>query len=598
MWLLRRCTPRNDNDVGCWIEKIVNMKKGVLIWVLCLFYSIGMAQERQVIRAKSSMKFIQAGQERIAKTVKEIPDLVIKDEVFSDPNENNMINANEASEIRFNIENLGEGTARNVKVRISLKNYSIQGLSYTKVISIGPVFSSEVKEVTIPVSGSMELTDAIAEFKIEVQEESGFDAYPLEMKIETHSFEPPKVIIADGVFSTPDGGKLRLNQFLTLKFIIQNTGKSIARDVRVTCILPNDSCVLTGETDRFLLGDLISGDNKEINLEFVATRRYKQHKIPIRIVVDERHGKYGQDTTLSVSLNQNLLAQKNVTITPILSPDSPIEIASLTSNVDRDIPFNPTVNQNRYALVIGNEDYHKYQKGISSEMNVAYARNDATVFKEYLVKTLGFPERNVYFLLDATAGEMNQKLDLISKLVAKAGDNAELVFFYAGHGLPHEVTHIPYLIPVDVSGTNLGPAIKLSEVYQKLGESGASRVTIFLDACFSGGGRSSGLLAARSVRIKPSTGDLSGNTIVFTATSGEQSALPYAKEKHGMFSYYLLKKLQDTGGDITYGELADYLIKTVSSESLHVNEKEQDPEVRVSLDVKNEWREFGMRSEE
>jgi len=559
---------------------------------------MGIAQEKQIIRGKSSMKFIQAGQERIAKTVKEIPDLVIKDEVFSDPNQNNMINANEESEIRFNIENLGEGTARNVKVRISLKNNSIQGLNFAREISIGPIFSSEIKEITIPISGEMDLVDAIAEYKIEVREESGFDAYPLEMKIETHSFEPPGVIVADGVFSTREGGVLKLNEFINLKFIIQNTGKSMARDVKVTCMLPNEACVLTGETNKYVLGDLISGANKELNFEFVATRRYKEQDIPIRIVVDERHGKYGQDTTLSVSINQNLLAQKNVTITPILSPDSPIEKASLTSDVDRNIPYNPTVNQNRFALVIGNEDYHKYQKGISSEMNVAYARNDATVFKEYLVKTLGFPERNVYLLLDATAGEMNQKLDLISKLVAKAGVDAELVFFYAGHGLPHEVTHIPFLIPVDVTGSNLEPAIKLSELYQKLGESGASRVTIFLDACFTGGGRVLGLLAARGIRIKPSTDYLSGNTIIFTATSGKQSALPYSKEKHGMFSYYLLKKIQETAGDIAYGELADYLTKKVSTESLHVNEKEQDPGVRVSEEVKDEWRGWRLKNEQ
>jgi len=362
-------------------------------------------------------------------------------------------------------------------------------------------------------------------------------------------------------------------------------------------MLPNKDCVLTGESDEFILGSLYSGDNKELDFEFVATRRYRELIIPIRIIVEESNGHFGQDTTLTVSINQNLLAQNNVTIAPIVTTSPPIEKASLTSDVDRNIPNNPGSNPQRFALVIGNEDYHKYQKGISTEMNVEYARNDATILKEYLVKTLGFPERNVYLLLDATAGEMNQKLDLISKLVAKAGDDAELVFYYAGHGLPHEVTHIPFLIPVDVSGSNLNPAIKLSDVYQKLGASGASRVTIFLDACFTGGGRASGLLAARSVRIKPSAGDLSGNTIVFTATSGEQSALPYSKEKHGMFTYYLLKKVQETGGDITYGDLADYLIKTVSSESLHVNEKEQDPEVRVSFEVKDEWRGFGMRRE-
>jgi len=222
-------------------------------------------------------------------------------------------------------------------------------------------------------------------------------------------------------------------------------------------------------------------------------------------------------------------------------------------------------------------------------MNVVFARNDASVFKEYVVRVLGFPEENVYLLQDATTGEMNQKLELISKLAIKTGSDAELLFYYAGHGLPDENTHTSYLIPVDVSGTNLYSAIKLADIYKKFSETGCKRITVLLDACFSGGGRESGLLASRSILIKPSEEIISGNMVVFSATKGDQSAMPYRSEKHGLFTYYLLKKLQETSGNISYGNLADYLTKKVSLESLKINQKEQDPEVNVSKQVNDVW---------
>jgi uncharacterized caspase-like protein len=226
---------------------------------------------------------------------------------------------------------------------------------------------------------------------------------------------------------------------------------------------------------------------------------------------------------------------------------------------------------------------------------VAFARNDASIVRDYAVQALGFPESNVFLLQDATIGEMNQKLDLISKLAAKTGSNAELLFYYAGHGLPDENTHIPYLIPVDVSGTNIYQAIKLSEVYKKLSETGAKRITILLDACFTGGGRGSGLLTARSVKVKPTEETLEGNLVVFAATSGEQSALPYTKEKHGMFTYFLLKKIQESSGNLTYKELSDYVTKNVSLESLRVNQKEQDPAVNLSADVAGAWQSWKLK---
>jgi len=165
------------------------------------------------------------------------------------------------------------------------------------------------------------------------------------------------------------------------------------------------------------------------------------------------------------------------------------------------------------------------------------------LFLEYAVKTLGVVEENVYFNTDATLGTMNREIDRVCELIKRMGPETELIFYYAGHGFPDEQNHTPYLIPVDVNTTNLTSAIPLKEVYKKLGETGAKKITVVLDACFSGGGRNQGLLAARGIRIKPKEEELMGNMVVFSASTGEQTALPYHDEKHGMFTYFLLKKL-------------------------------------------------------
>jgi len=113
-----------------------------------------------------------------------------------------------------------------------------------------------------------------------------------------------------------------------------------------------------------------------------------------------------------------------------------------------------------------------------------------------------------------------------------------------------------------------------------------------LDACFSGGARNQGLVAARGVRMKPKQDMLDGNVVVFTASSGEESSLPYKEKQHGIFTYYLLKKIQATKGNITYKELSDYLKKEVGVKSVLVNSKEQTPQTNVSPKAKTNWGEW------
>lgn len=252
-------------------------------------------------------------------------------------------------------------------------------------------------------------------------------------------------------------------------------------------------------------------------------------------------------------------------------------------------------NPYRFALIIGNEDYSTYQTGLEKESNVAFAINDATAFKELAINVLGVPPDNVIFLANARAIEMDDAVRKLSPIIKALNGKAEILFYYAGHGFPDEKTKEPYLIPVDVSGTNLRFAVSLKELYKQLTEYPSARVTVFLDACFSGGAREQGLVAARAVRIKPREDRLMGNIVVFTASSGNESAHPYKEKNHGIFTYHLVEKIKDTGADLTYKELSEYLSMEVGVRSVMVNSMPQTPQTNVSFDVEETWSDWKLK---
>jgi len=246
---------------------------------------------------------------------------------------------------------------------------------------------------------------------------------------------------------------------------------------------------------------------------------------------------------------------------------TPVANSTILSEVDELIPVNNIIQDNVFALVIGNENYSAYQFGNETSIDVDYAEHDARIFSEYLMKTFGIPREHITLLIDATAGQINQALSKMSALAKAYEGNAEFIFYYAGHGLPDEETREPYIIPVDVSASDLDYAISLEEVYNKYTAFETKRVSIFLDACFSGGARNESLLASRGIRIRPKSPFVMGNLIVFSATRGDQTAFAYNEKKHGMFTYHILKKIQETNGMISYGELARYLDFEVNKET-------------------------------
>jgi len=261
------------------------------------------------------------------------------------------------------------------------------------------------------------------------------------------------------------------------------------------------------------------------------------------------------------------------------------------SDVDEKIPHNNKVMDNRLALVIANESY-------TATADVASAINDGQTMAEYCKHVMGMPESNVILLTNATLGQtLGAMINLKNRAEALNG-NAEVLVYYAGHGFPDERTKGAYLLPVDGIPTAPQTCFPLSDFYSELGNMNAKSVLVFLDACFSGAQRTAGgemISDARSVVIKPKESAPKGNMFVLSAASGNETALPYAEKNHGLFTYYVLKRLQETKGNTTLKELSEYVIDNVKRQSNFINSKPQTPTVSVAGNMSQLWSTLKLR---
>lgn len=259
------------------------------------------------------------------------------------------------------------------------------------------------------------------------------------------------------------------------------------------------------------------------------------------------------------------------------------------SDVDVNIPESKTVNDRTFAVVIANENYDMVTP-------VSLAINDGTTFSEYCQKTLGLPKENVRLYTDASYGIMLRAVRDIKDIAGAYNGDINIIFYYAGHGVPNEETKDAFILPVDADGAHTDGCYSLKRLYKELGELNAKQIVVFLDACFSGAKRDGGMLAsARGVALKAKKAEAQGNMVVFSAASDAETALPWNEKEHGLFTYFLLKKLQESKGGATLKELGDYIASNVKQKSSVVNHKSQTPTVIPSSSLSTTWESLKLK---
>ena len=261
---------------------------------------------------------------------------------------------------------------------------------------------------------------------------------------------------------------------------------------------------------------------------------------------------------------------------------------TVESDVDQNIPQSNKQSENTYVLIIANEDYQFVD-------DVNFAAHDGEIFKEYCIKTLGIPERQIRYCANASYGVISGGVDWL-KYALNNFEGSKAIVYYCGHGIPDEKTGDAYIIPVDGKGTNTTTCYSLNTLYTTLANTKASNITYFMDACFTGANKEGSMLvAARGVAREAKKETLQGNSVVFSASSGDETAMTYPEKGHGLFTYFLLKKLQETQGNVSYSELADYINKNVKKEAFLINEKPQTPVVATSTAASSTWKNMTLK---
>lgn len=505
---------------------------------------------------------------------------------FSDGNNNQIIDAGEVVTINFQVTNSGEGDAYNLRIRLSEQQGLERYLEGARQLDGGHLKVGETKSYTMNFLCDRSLPTASAIFDIYVFEGNGFDADPIQLAINTQEYIMPKLTISDYQFTADNGSSISIGDNGKLSVVIQNMGAATAHNIALAYTLPQN--IFATEQSEFKIDSLAPGEATIIDYGFVVNKRFANDSVVIVLNASESSRTSYINESLKMKVGDYLAASTTMRIEGISSRQKvDIENVKLTykSELLENVPVG-NINKNRYALIIGNEDYS--MTGANSEINVPYAVNDAVVFREYCVRTFGVPESQIKLIPNATAGMLYEQLDWLVN-IASTNPEAELIFYFSGHGNNDEKTKDPYLLPVDITGKNIRLGLSLNDLYEKLATNPVKYAYVFLDACFSGGHKSEApLIAQKGVRVVAKKGEPQGNTIVLSSSSGDQTSSVYNEKKQGYYTYFLLKSIQESQGNISMAELFSKTSQEVKKATAIMG-KMQEPQYNLSPSLSSDW---------
>lgn len=600
----------NESSIGFpWFQRaaLQNHKVGMYFTGWCYYYGEGVKKDLRKAYYWFT-KCAQKGDSQAKKMVKSIKNQINVDDIifadpfdpsrppileiipnsilFTDANKNNAIDANENCCIKFKIHNNGKGNAINCFAKI-IPNETTKEIKYAD-INIPLIKPQETIDVSMPLTSTTKVSDGIANLRLKVEEPHGFGTETASISINTKKFVAPLLQIVDSKVSPSEGTTLKKMSPFYLQVLLQNTKKRSADNVKVKIGLPTNVLLMESQKEEDF-AYISGGETKSINYPLIINNNYASNDVPITLYVKEKYGEYAENKTINLHINQSI-TNNNIIIKEkeINTKNQDIKIASISSDIDKNIPEAINSNSNTFAIVIANETYNK-------EANVPYAVNDGNIFKEYCRNCLGIPEKNIHLITNATLNDIRHEVKWIQDVAEVYKGDAKIIFYYAGHGIPDEKSKNAYLLPTDGYGSDVATGYSLENLYKTFGSLPSKSITVFLDACFSGAKRDGNMLAsARGVAIKVKQTIPVGNMVVFTAAQGDETAYPYKEEEHGLFTYYLLKKLQETKGNATLGELSDYIKEQVERQSIVTNGKLQSPSIMATSSIGNEWKNWTL----
>ena len=491
---------------------------------------------------------------------------ILEAEVFlMDSSNNKILEATESASLIIIVKNKGKGIAKNLVAYLSYSNINGMKIEQSKIFE--NILSYSSYSISLPIRTNHDLPTGKCYLNISFTELNNNVPRALYLNFRTKKFEPPNLILVEGlsIEDQSKNGKIEPLENVTVKFRIQNIGNRDADNVLIK-ISKGENINFSENMKSFVVINKInSGKYFDIPITF-NTNKYTK-KIDIFVEALESYKKYGfTKKRLKIEYNKEI---ENIQIIALPDKDKTLGLNSDTIFIDieNDIPISKQKNPNAIAVIIGISEYAN--KDLSK---VEYAKQDAMIMREYLIKVLGYDAKNILpHNPDELITSANMKT-LIKQLLpdfVKPDGSSDIFIYYSGHGAPSTTSQKAFFVPYDCNPNYISEvsAYEMSEFYSDIQKVKSKSKTIVIDACFSGQSGDGGTIIKNASPLFVTVDNTlfaDKNAIVFQSSQSSQVSNWYPEKKHGMFTYYFLKGLKgeadlDEDGSITVNELERFI---------------------------------------
>ena len=479
---------------------------------------------------------LKIGKKKFMKDAVE-PKLSVSNLTLSDDNYNGIIENPEKPTINFVLKNSGKGQAYNLVAKMSLDN-TIVGLHFDKEIPIGNLEADKYIKVSIPFSTDSLLETASGTFTIDLVEGNNFNPDPIKINFQTRGGVSYSFVMVTSHAYSSATGKAESGAPITLKLKLKNTSSGAAKNTKINYIFPPNVMAVNKLSEQIPM--LAPGEEKELSVEFYATKEFNKSKINIGLNLEGAYTN-ANDLILEIKMNE-ALPTTDIAFAEVSTPTELPEVSLYRGSGDPLKGLNVSKSKEMiigkyYALIIGINKY----KGTWTPLQNAV--NDAKAIEALLKVKYKFDDFQTLYDEQATRTNIINKLEWLTANV-KEQDN--VFIYYSGHGEYKKELNKGFWVPVDATTNSSANYISNADLQTYLGGIKSKHTLLVADACFSGdifrGNTVSVPFEESEKYYKEVHGLLSRQAMT---SGGVEPVMDGGKDGHSVFAYYFLKTLKE-----------------------------------------------------
>lgn|GEM_PF-1881464 len=232
---------------------------------------------------------------------------------------NNMLDAEEAAQLRLTVRNEGPGPAHDVSLFIDRESGPAD-VAIGEVPVVGDLSAGRTRSLRIPISATEALSRGRLVLRLEAKEELGYDADPILLVIPTAALPAPDLEVSDTGLRG-GGQELALGVPISLHLRVANKGEGLARAVKIR-LMAQDEDINLAQPDEVALGDLAPFGSREAEFQLSLSKKYKgASDLPVFAVLSEQHALFSKPAVrLPLRLGAKLGALRTVSTGPRQPP--------------------------------------------------------------------------------------------------------------------------------------------------------------------------------------------------------------------------------------------------------------------------------------